>query len=263
MVHVEHNDQSAELPLLVVAGSGPPLLGRNWLQKIKLNWPQLYSLHNIQATTQSTVVGKHKPLFGTDLGKLQNYQGHLSINPDSQPRFCKARPVPLAYKDRVAAELNRLENAGIIERVTFSQWAAPWFQWTKDQVRCAFVVTTKLRLIQSLSLTVTPYGVSRSYLQSCRGGKDFTTLDLSQAYHQIELDEESRDLTTINTPLGLFRYVRCPYGISTAPSMFQRIMDTLLVDIPHCAALEKVYFKSQILVHEYWTILDHFCVPVL
>ena len=26
---------------------------------------------------------------------------------------------------------------------------------------------------------------------------------------------------------------------------------------------EKVYFKSQILVHEYWTILDHFCVPVL
>ena len=59
------------------------------------------------------------------------------------------------------------------------------------------------------------------------GGKHFTTLDLSQAYHQIELDEESRDLTTINTPLGLFRYVRCPYGISTAPSMFQRIMDTL------------------------------------
>ena len=56
----------------------------------------------------------------------------------------------------------------------------------------------------------------------------FTTLDLSNAY----LEEESRKLTTINITKGLFEYVRLPYGVSSAPGIYQRIMEQLLQNIP-------------------------------
>ena len=63
-------------------------------------------------------------------------------------------------------------------------------------------------------------------------GKTFTKLDLSQAYHQLELDEQSKQYTVINTHRGLFRYNRLPFGISSAPGIFQRAIESLLSGIP-------------------------------
>ncbi|KAL6723825.1 hypothetical protein Aduo_018789 [Ancylostoma duodenale] len=63
------------------------------------------------------------------------------------------------------------------------------------------------------------------------GGKKFSKLDLSDAYMQVELDPESRKYTTINTQKGLFEYTRVPFGIASAPAMFQRTMETTLSGI--------------------------------
>ena len=62
-------------------------------------------------------------------------------------------------------------------------------------------------------------------------GKSFTTLNLSQAYQQLTLDEESRKCVVINTHKCLFKYTRLPYGISSAPGIFQRIIDNLLLGL--------------------------------
>ena len=64
------------------------------------------------------------------------------------------------------------------------------------------------------------------------GGKAFTTLDMGQVYQQVLLDEPSRKLVVINTSKGLFQYNRLPFGISCAPGIFQRIMESLLKGIP-------------------------------
>lgn len=65
------------------------------------------------------------------------------------------------------------------------------------------------------------------------GGEKFTKLDLSQPYQQVSLDQNSRKYVTINTVKDLYQYTRLPFGISSAPSLFQRIMDTMLQDIPN------------------------------
>ena len=63
---------------------------------------------------------------------------------------------------------------------------------------------------------------------SLAGGKSFTKSDLANAYQQIPLDEQSKKIVAINTHKGLFHYNRLPFGISAAPSIFQRTMETLL-----------------------------------
>ena len=56
-------------------------------------------------------------------------------------------------------------------------------------------------------------------------------LDISQVYQQIELDETSRKYTVTNTHRGLFEFKRLPFGILSAPAVFQHIMDNLLQGI--------------------------------
>ena len=54
---------------------------------------------------------------------------------------------------------------------------------------------------------------------------------MSQAYQQILLDEDSRNLVIINTQRGLYRYNRLPFGVLSAPGIFQRVMESLLGSI--------------------------------
>ena len=60
------------------------------------------------------------------------------------------------------------------------------------------------------------------------GGKYFSKLDLSQAYLQLQLDDDSKKLVTVNTHRGLYQYHRLPFGVSAAPGVFQRCIETLL-----------------------------------
>eukprot|EP00096_Caligus_rogercresseyi_P015395 TRINITY_DN783_c0_g1_i10.p1 TRINITY_DN783_c0_g1~~TRINITY_DN783_c0_g1_i10.p1 ORF type:complete len:755 (+),score=-63.82 TRINITY_DN783_c0_g1_i10:668-2932(+) len=55
---------------------------------------------------------------------------------------------------------------------------------------------------------------------------------MSNAYNQLKLDEKSKVLTTINTHKGLFQYNRLCFGVSSAPGIFQRLIENLLKDIP-------------------------------
>ena len=60
------------------------------------------------------------------------------------------------------------------------------------------------------------------------GGKYFSKLDMSQAYLQLQLDDDSKKLVTVNIHCGLLQYNRLPFGVSAAPAVFQRTMENLL-----------------------------------
>ena len=60
------------------------------------------------------------------------------------------------------------------------------------------------------------------------GEKYFSKLDLTQAYHQLVLDEQSRYITTFITHAGLYRYKRLNYGTNAAAEIFQHVLQTKL-----------------------------------
>ena len=54
------------------------------------------------------------------------------------------------------------------------------------------------------------------------GSKVFSKMDLGNVYHQLELSEDSRNITTFTTHLALRRYTRLSFGVSSAAEIFQK-----------------------------------------
>ena len=118
--------------------------------------------------------------------------------------------------------------------------------------------------LDSLRQTVNPVPKSDRYpiprvedlLAGLEKGKSFAKIDnLSHAYQQLPLDKTSKQYVVINTQKVLFRYTSLPFGISSAPGIFQRVIESLIKGIPgvvayivvtgsteseHLAALEEV-----------------------
>ena len=231
-VLVTYEEQQAVLPLIVVAGSGPSLLGRNWLGKIRLDWKAIKVVRDTN-TALADLLDHHRRVFADELGKLKGHTAKIHVDPGAQPRFCKARTVPYAMRSKVEAELQRLEDAGIIEPVQFADWAAPIVPVVKSDKE-------SIRICGDFKVTVNKaskldrYSIPKieDLFARLAGGKTFTKLDMSQAYQQIVLDEDSRTYVVINTHRGLFQYNRLLFGVSSAPGIFQRVMESILNGIP-------------------------------
>ena len=77
------------------------------------------------ASQLRTTIQNHPNVFKPGLGTVKGITAKLEMKPDVRPKFCKARPVPYALQEAVAAEYNRLASEGIVKRVEFSEWATP------------------------------------------------------------------------------------------------------------------------------------------
>ena len=238
--------------MLVVEGTGPPLFGRNWLKKITLD---LQFIHQITNNELEVLLSKYKDVFREELGTLKGFQAHIKLVPNASLMFCKARIVPYALSDKVGKTLKALVEEGTLEPVEFSDWTAPIVPVLKSN-------KSSVRICGDFRMTVNPVSKLDWYLiprikdlfVNLKKGKSFMTLDLSQAYQQLALDEESKKYVMINTHKGQFKYMRLPYGISSAPGIFQRVMDNLLLgssgvvvyldDILVTGATEKEHFST-------------------
>ena len=69
---VQYGQQSKSLVLIVVAGDGPSLMGRNWLQHIQLDWKSIkaIAMDGDTADTLKALLNKHDKIFKDELGQL-------------------------------------------------------------------------------------------------------------------------------------------------------------------------------------------------
>ena len=228
MVNVEYEGQTENLPLQIIKGSGPSLFGRNWLSKIRLNWPTIKKISN----ELDRVLDKHPEVFKDELGTLKDVKAQLFVKPEAIPKFYKPRPVPHAIKGAIEQELDRLENMGVLEKVRFSNWAAPIVPVVKSDGGVRICGDYKVTVNSTLEVDQHPLPNPEELFVALSGGEKFTKLDLSRAYQQILLEENSRGFVTINTHKGLYRPTRLPFGVSSASAIFQSKIEQVLQAIP-------------------------------
>ena len=122
---------------------------------------------------------------------------------------------------------------GSLEPVDYADWAAPIVAVVKNDRKSVRVCGDFRMTVNSVSkLNRYPIPKVEDLFTTLERGKTFTKLDLSQAYQQLKLDVESRKYVVVNSHKGLFCYTRLPYGISSAPGIFQKVMEGLLQGIP-------------------------------
>ena len=171
-------------------------------------------------------------MFGSDRGHLQPSRGHLTLCDGAQPKLSKARPLPYALRDRVGLELDRLEQGGILTEVSHSDWATPVVPIPKKDGSVRICGDFKVTVNPQLKVDQYPLPRIDDIFASLGGGKHFSKIDLRNAYLQMEMDDESKTLLTLNTHKGLYRLNGLAFGIASAPAMWQRVTDQLLSSIP-------------------------------
>ena len=238
-VSLKRETRGIPLTLIVVNEKGPTLLGRDWIKSLGISIDEgsiKPSIHHITNVNIETILEKFPDLFDTSsVGNLKDAYVTIDTIPDAIPKYCNARTIPHALRDKVDVELDRLLKENIIEPVKYSKWAAPVVPVLKPNKTVRLCGDYRLTCNKALLLDKYPLPKVEELFGSLAGGRYFSKLDMSQAYMQLSLDEASKDLTTINTHRGLFRYNRLCFGIASAPGIFQRTIESVLGRIPGIA----------------------------
>ena len=124
-VNVQYGQQCHRgLELLIAQGAGPSLLGLDWLRVVRLDWRSIGKVSTSTSVSLEARVAvlqdRYQEVFSEKLGTITHFQAKLSVKPEAAPKFFKLRPVPFAIRGRVANELDRLEQDGIIEKTHYS-----------------------------------------------------------------------------------------------------------------------------------------------
>lgn len=243
-INVQFQNISKILCLLIIKDDGPSLLGRDWI--FALDAPFFISLRQLSKKVSNTIhsvsefissaeinkfLDQFPDLFSPGIGTLKDVKISINVDTSVQPKFCKARPVPYSLKSKVDEALDSLIKDNIITPVRYSKWAAPIVPVLKPNGKIRICGDYKLTANKAILCDSYPLPKPKELLSRLAGGKFFAKLDLSNAYNQLELEDDSKKYTTINTHKGLFEYNRLCFGITCASSIFQRQVEILLHNI--------------------------------
>lgn len=222
------NEDSFATEYTIVPQGHRSLLGAKSIQQFRL---MTVNVDNIMAfgdklATPSELLNDYKDVFSGE-GKLEGYL-HLEVDTSVAPVVLPVRKVPLALKEPVKKELDRLVGMGVLRKVDSpTSWTSAMVVARKRNGKIRLCIDPK-PLNKALKRNLYPLPVLDDLLPQLAQAKVFSVVDAKNGFWHVQLDNESSYLTTFGTPWGRFRWTRMPFGISPAPEEFQRRLDRAL-----------------------------------
>ena len=183
-----------------------------------------------------------------EFAKIKDIKIKLHVDKQVKPVAQRHRRVPFHTRKDVEKELESLEERGIIEKVDGpTPWISPVVVVPKKQGGVRVCIDMR-EANKAIGREKHPMPTLDDLVADLNGATVFSKLDMSQAYHQLELDEASRYITTFSTHVGLRRYKRLLFGVNAASEIFQNAIATILADIPGARNLSDdiiVFGKTQ------------------
>ena len=175
----------------------------------------------VKCLTLGEVVGKYPTAFD-GIGKFTGDPVKLNIDQDVEPVAQPVRRLPFGHREGVESMLDDLLEQDIIERVEDdpSGWVSPIVTVPKEKGGIRMCVD--LRLVnQAIKRTRHPIPTAEEMIYRLNGSKVLSKVDMKSGFFQLVLDPKSRDVTTMVTEFGLFRYKRLVMGLSSASEIYQ------------------------------------------
>ena len=169
-----------------------------------------------------------------------------------QVQYFKSRPVPYALREAKEAELNKLEENGVIVKVEQSDLASPIVVVPRSDGSVRICGDYKVTINQVVDDEQYPLPTAQDLYSTLAGSKVFTKLDLTHAYAQMSVDEASRKYLSINTHKGLYAYTKLPYGVKSAPKIFQATMDKILAGVEKCVCNQMIFLSKVSIRKKTW-----------
>ena len=218
-VDVAGSDQMTVPAEFYVAVGNVPIMGRDLQQQL-----------GVTVTGGSVVCHVQQDQV---LPAIKGFIHKVRMVPDAVPSPARLRNLPYAVRQEVSDHLESLEAQGVIEKVPCgsSPWLSPIVTVRKrggGGLRVCLDLTSVNKVIVANGY---PIPDMQEMLDKLRGAKVMSKLDMKSAYHQLELHEESRDLTAFVHEGQTWRYKRCCFGLKSLPQCFQKLMETVLQDI--------------------------------
>ena len=186
----------------------------------------------IGETIVASNVKEHFPKMFDGLGNLgEEYL--IKLKGDAVPySLFTPRNVAIPVREKVREELIRMEALGVISKVTQpTAWCAGMVVVPKRSGDVRICVDLK-PLNECVLREVYPIPKVDDTLAQLSGASIFSKLDANSGFWQIPLANESKHLTTFITPFGRYWFNKLPFGISSAPELFQRRMGQILERLP-------------------------------
>ncbi|UYV79648.1 K02A2.6-like, partial [Cordylochernes scorpioides] len=221
---IEKDGRSIPGEIFVVPQLMQPLLSGKASESLNL----IKRLQSIEKRNSLNPFEEYPKLF-TGLGTLQGSYT-IKLKDESQPHaIYTPRRIPIPLLNKTKEQLDQMVEKGVIEKVEQpTDWCAPMVIVPKPSSNDLRICVDLTALNKFVKREHYPIPSVEYTLAQMGGAKLFSKLDANSGFWQIPLSEESSSLTTFLTPFGRYRFKRLPFGISSAPEVFQRKMSNLL-----------------------------------
>ena len=191
---------------------------------------QCTHLNAEQKADLKLVLSGFQTLFSGKLGVYPHRKFHIEIEPGARPKHSRPYAIPRIHLEAFKKELDHLVRLGVLSPTGASEWGSPTFITPKKDGRVRWVSDLR-ELNKVVRRKQYPLPIISDILSRRKGYAFFTKLDISMQYYTFELDEESKDVTTIVTPFGKYRYNVLPMGLKCSPDYAQETMENIFRDL--------------------------------
>lgn len=174
------------------------------------------------------ILEQFKEVFKKGLGRFKDEVVELKIIEGAKPIFCKPRQTPFAFKETVETELDRLEEAKVMTKIKNEKWGTPIVSMLKPDGNIRVCADYRVTVNKVLEDVNHPIPRIKELFVALQGGVKFMVFDMSKAYNQLVVSEETRLLLAWSTHRGIYAMNRLPFGTKPAVAIFQQTIEKIL-----------------------------------
>ena len=205
---------------------------------------------------------RHSKVFSDRTGKCHCKPIEIQVKSDAVPVIQPSRRIPLHYVAKLKEELDSMLKDDIIEGPIAIEEPGTFLSnlvITKKRDSSKIRVTLDCKDVnKEIYATHEPIPTSEELRHQLAGSDRFSTLDMTNCYHQFEIAESARKLFSFRTPWGIFRYKRMVMGTSPASSEIQKKIRQMVSKCKNA-----IHIKDDILVHGHGKAHDNYLEDVL